>query len=188
MKIAIVAAEIGPFAKAGGLADVIGALPQALVRQGADASVIVPAYRPLIQKLTTTVAADGLSLAMGADREPYRILRADGAGGVPLYLIDHPGFFDRDGIYGDDGGVYPDNNRRYRRRRTDAPRSPPRARLARRPRRHRHPRRDRLARALRLDPLRLHDSQRRLPGHRPAGGVSAARPRRHLADARVFGV
>src|ERR1700679_3548066 len=113
MKIAIVAAEIGPFAKAGGLADVIGALPQALVRQGAAASVIVPGYRPLIQKLTTTVAADGLSLAMGADREPFRVLRADGAGGVPIYLIDHPGFFDRDGIYGDRGGPYPDNNRRY---------------------------------------------------------------------------
>jgi starch synthase len=113
MKIAIVAAEIGPFAKAGGLADVIGALPQALVRQGAAASVIVPGYRPLLQKLTTTVAADGLSLAMGADREPFRLLRADGAGGVPIYLIDHPGFFDRDGIYGDPGGPYSDNNRRY---------------------------------------------------------------------------
>jgi starch synthase len=113
MKIAIVAAEIGPYAKAGGLADVIGALPQALVRQGAETSVIVPGYRPLLQKLATTVAADGLYLTMGADREPFRILRADGTGGVPIYLIDHPGFFDRDGIYGDRGGPYMDNNRRY---------------------------------------------------------------------------
>ena len=113
MRITIVAAEIGPYAKAGGLADVIGALPQALARRGAEVSVIVPGYRPLLEKLSTTVVADGLSQGLGADREPYRILRADGAGGVPLYLIDHPGFFDRDGIYGDDAGVFPDNNRRY---------------------------------------------------------------------------
>jgi starch synthase len=113
MKIAIVAAEIGPYAKAGGLADVIGALPQALARSGAETGVIVPGYRAVLEKLATTVAADDLYLTMGADREPYRILRANGAGGVPLYLIDHPGFFDRDGIYSDRTGVYADNNRRY---------------------------------------------------------------------------
>ncbi len=113
MRITIVAAEIGPYAKAGGLADVIGALPQALARRGAEVSVIVPGYRPLLEKLSTTVVADGLSQGLGGDREPYGILGAEGAGGVPLYLIDHPGFFDRDGIYGDDAGVFPDNNRRY---------------------------------------------------------------------------
>jgi starch synthase len=113
LNVAIVAAEIGPYAKAGGLADVIGALPQALARQGVATSVIMPGYRALLEKLSTTVVADGLALAMGAAREPFRILRADGAGGVAIYLIDHPGFFDRDGIYGDRGEAYPDNNRRY---------------------------------------------------------------------------
>ena len=49
---------------------------------------------------------------MGAVREPYRILRADGSGGVPIYLIEHAGLFDRDGIYGE-REAYPDNNRRY---------------------------------------------------------------------------
>src|ERR1700722_18053226 len=112
MKIAIVAAEIGPYAKAGGLADVIGALPQALVRQGVEASVIVPGYRALLEKLSTTVVADDLAITMGGTREPYRILRADGAGDVPIYLIEHAGFFDRDGIYGE-RELYPDNNRRY---------------------------------------------------------------------------
>lgn len=113
MRVAIVAAEIGPYAKAGGLADVIGALPQALARHGVETSVIVPGCRALIEKLSTTVVADGLGIMMGADREPFRILRADGAGGVAIYLIDHPEFFDRDGIYGDRGAAYPDNNRRY---------------------------------------------------------------------------
>jgi starch synthase len=88
-------------------------LPQALVQRGVAASAIVPAYRPLLEKLSPVVVADGLAIAMGTAREPFRILRADGAGGVPIYLIDHPGFFDRDGIYSDRSGVYPDNNRRY---------------------------------------------------------------------------
>ncbi len=109
----MVAAEIGPYAKAGGLADVIGALPQALARRGAEASAIVPGYRPLLQKLDTTVAAEGLAIEIGGMREPFRILRAQGDGGVEIYLIDHPGFFDRDGIYGTNGGIYPDNDRRY---------------------------------------------------------------------------
>ncbi len=82
MKVAIVAAEIGPHAKAGGLADVIGAMPQALARLGVATSVIVPGYRVLMEKLSTTVVAEGLAIAMGAAPEPFRILRADGADGV----------------------------------------------------------------------------------------------------------
>ena len=113
MNVAIVAAEIGPHAKAGGLADVIGALPQALVRRGVTASVIVPAYRALLEKLSPTTIADGLAIAMGSVSESFRILRADGPGGVAIYLIDHPSFFNREGIYGDRGEAYPDNNRRY---------------------------------------------------------------------------
>src|ERR1700688_2728686 len=88
MNVAIVAAEIGPYAKAGGLADVISALPQALARQGVATSVIVPGYRTLPEKLSATVVADGLTIAMGTAREPFRILRADGPGGVAIYLID----------------------------------------------------------------------------------------------------
>ena len=113
MKVAIVAAELGPWAKAGGLADVIGALPQALAQRGVGTSVIVPGYRALLEKLATTVVADGLGIMMGGAREPFRILRAEGADGVGIYLIDHPGFFGRAGIYGDRGEAYPDNNRRY---------------------------------------------------------------------------
>jgi starch synthase len=112
MRVAIVAAELGPYAKAGGLADVIGALPPALAQQGVETSVIVPGYRALIEKLPTTVVAEDLAITMGGAREPYRILRADGAGGVPIYLIEHTGFFDRDGIYGE-REAYPDNNRRF---------------------------------------------------------------------------
>ena len=113
MKIAIIAAEIGPYAKVGGLADVIGALPQALSAVGAAPVVILPGYKALFDKLETETIADNLEAAIGNERERFRILRATGAGGVPLYLIDHPGFFHRGGIYGEKGRDYADNFRRF---------------------------------------------------------------------------
>lgn len=113
MKIAVVAAEIGPDAKVGGLADVISALPPALKNAGADPSIIVPGYRALRHKLQTELFADSTAVMLGSSEERFRILRSDGAGGVPLYLIEHPGFFGREGIYGDGNGDYPDNQRRF---------------------------------------------------------------------------
>ena len=47
MKILYAASEANPFAKSGGLADVAGALPKALVRDGVDARVIMPLYGDL---------------------------------------------------------------------------------------------------------------------------------------------
>jgi starch synthase len=111
-KIAIVAAEIAPEAKAGGLADVIAALPRAMAGRGAEPCVILPGYRALLQRPDVRTIADDLSAPLGPDREPFRLLRTDEAG-IPLYLIDHPGFFARGGIYGEAGGDYPDNLRRY---------------------------------------------------------------------------
>jgi starch synthase len=49
---------------------------------------------------------------VGVDVQQFRVLQAD-AEGIPLYLIDHPGFFGRAGIYGDRGGDYSDNLRRF---------------------------------------------------------------------------
>ncbi len=113
MKIAIVAAEVGPEAKVGGLADVIRALPQAFKQAGTLPSVILPAYRALLQRRNIEQFADNLAVELGASRERFRVLRSEGVGGVPLFLIDHPGFFDREGIYGDRHGDYPDNFQRF---------------------------------------------------------------------------
>src|SRR5438128_1796003 len=113
LKIAIVAAEIGPHAKVGGLADVIGALPAEFKKAGAEPFVIVPAYKILLEKLPTERFAERQSLELDRDPQPFNILRAEGSGGVPLYLIDHPGFFGRDGIYGDSNGDYSDNFQRF---------------------------------------------------------------------------
>ena len=113
LKIAIVAAEITPWAKVGGLADVIGALPAALKEAGANVSVILPAYKTVLSELEVTPVAERLSAYLGSERHDFSVLRAEGHGGVPLYLINNSDFFRRDGIYGDRNGDYPDNARRF---------------------------------------------------------------------------
>jgi starch synthase len=113
MKIAIVAAEITPWAKVGGLADVIGALPAALKANGAEAAVILPGYRGLLEALKPAPVGERLAVAVGADTERFDLLRAEGQGGVPLYLVHHPQYFARPGVYGEQGKDYPDNLRRY---------------------------------------------------------------------------
>ncbi|HUY20310.1 MAG TPA: glycogen synthase GlgA [Candidatus Binataceae bacterium] len=112
MKIAIIAAEITPWAKVGGLADVIGALPRALKQAGADPVVILPGYRSILSALNPTPVGPPLSVPFGDSVEQFNVLRADGAG-VPLYLIDSPAYFGREGVYGERGTPYSDNFRRY---------------------------------------------------------------------------
>ena len=113
MKIAIVAAEAAPHAKAGGLADVIGSLPGALKRAGAEPSLIVPAYASIVENVETAPVLRNIPMRFGTDLERFTVLRATDPHGVPMYLIDHPGFFARPGIYGDSGIDYPDNMRRF---------------------------------------------------------------------------
>jgi starch synthase len=113
MRIAIVAAEIGPWAKAGGLADVIGALPRALASRGAEACVIAPAYPALTAALETKQIGDSRAIEMGGANESYRVLGARTPAGIPLFLVDHPEMFGRAGIYDENGKEYPDNARRF---------------------------------------------------------------------------
>ncbi|HEY6394448.1 MAG TPA: glycogen/starch synthase, partial [Candidatus Binataceae bacterium] len=111
VKIAIVAAEIAPHAKVGGLADVIGALPSALKNQGAQPALIVPGYQAILDKVAAQPVAEGWTVKVGSGEERFSVLRASDPYGVPMYLIDHRGFFRRGGIYGEKGADYPDNVR-----------------------------------------------------------------------------
>jgi len=113
VKIAIVAAEAAPYAKAGGLADVIGSLPAALKDAGADPSLIVPGYASILENVETAPVLRNIPMRFGAGVERFSVLRASDSHGVPMYLIDHPEFFARPGIYGENGNDYPDNTRRF---------------------------------------------------------------------------
>jgi starch synthase len=111
MRILFVAPEGLPFSKTGGLADVVEALPKALVAQGHEVAVVLPRYRA-----TEAAAAliPSLTISMGGARLRFPAI-ADGAAldGVRYFFVDDAAYFDREGLYGSGGKDYPDNAERY---------------------------------------------------------------------------
>ena len=113
MNITFVASEGVPFSKTGGLADVVGALPRALVELGHHVTTFLPRYR---QTKLNEVKVALRSLTIPFD-DQYRFCSVMDGGkhaGVQFYFIDYPPFFERDALYGvPGGGDYPDNAERY---------------------------------------------------------------------------
>jgi len=102
MKILYAASEVQPFAASGGLADVAGSLPKALVGEGCDCSVVMPLYKKTIseeqQKKLEFVTEFYVPVGW---RSQYCGVFKTVEGGVTYYFIDNEHYFDRDfGIYG----------------------------------------------------------------------------------------
>src|ERR1700694_979232 len=111
VRVLFVASEGVPFSKTGGLADVVEALPKALVAQGHEGGVVLPRYRGT---KATAVVMPSVTIPMGGTRLRFPAI-ADGTtlNGVRYYFVDDPEYFDRDGLYGGSSGDYPDNPERY---------------------------------------------------------------------------
>jgi len=105
LRILFVASESAPFFKAGGVADVIGALPRALSRLGHDVRIILPRYKTIDPErwgLSTVMA--GLATPMSGGTELVTVLETE-LRGVRVSFIDAPHYFQRDQLYGyDDDG------------------------------------------------------------------------------------
>ena len=99
MRIALLASEVVPFAKTGGLADVAGALPKALRKLGVDARVILPLYQQIDRTLLKSPVIQDVGIEWRGQMRPTRFYQSDAAG-APAYLVDAPEFFDRPSIYG----------------------------------------------------------------------------------------
>jgi starch synthase len=115
VEVVFVASEAVPLAKTGGLADVAGALPRALEAEGHHAVLFLPGYRR-VQAAGLEIEDTGLTLAIpiGPRMVEGRIRRTHLPGsGVVAYLVDQPGYFDRDGLYGTGAADYDDNCERY---------------------------------------------------------------------------
>lgn len=110
-KILMVSSEAHPFAKTGGLADVLGALPIALQEHGDEAAVVLPRYKSIALDGLVLVFA-GLKVWLGRGYHEVDIYAREYRG-VRFYFVDHPGLFGRDGIYGDQAGEFGDNAIRY---------------------------------------------------------------------------
>ena len=110
MRILFAASEGLPFSKTGGLADVIEALPKALVAQGHELAVVLPRYRGI---KTSMVVMPSLTIPLGGRLRFPSIADGTMLNGVRYFFVDDPGYFDRDGIYGNSAGGFPDNAERY---------------------------------------------------------------------------
>ncbi len=93
MKIALCASEVVPFAKTGGLADVCGALPLALEKLGHELLIITPRYKSSKIKAPAPIVHVG---------EHIRVC-----------FVEHNYYYEREGLYGDEGGEYQDNLERF---------------------------------------------------------------------------
>src|SRR5687767_7438036 len=99
MRIALLSSEVVPFAKTGGLADVAGALPKALSKQGVDARVILPLYQQIDRSLLTDAVIENVPVQWRGQIRPTRVFQSDAAT-APAYLIDAPEYFSKPSIYG----------------------------------------------------------------------------------------
>ncbi len=110
LKILMVSSEAHPFAKSGGLAEVAGALPDALARQGHEVTLVVPRYRGVD---TGGAAAQDATLSLGGRDVRVTLHELRMADRLTAVLVDVPELFDREGLYGDSNGDYPDNAWRF---------------------------------------------------------------------------
>ena len=118
MPVFHIAAECAPFAKVGGLADVVGALPQALARHGVPSAVVMPFYggpSGRIASMSSPLEAVHTGVVyLEGEFFPFEVFRSDAAG-VPLYLVDETGHFGDDGVYfrASDNGLFERMEVRY---------------------------------------------------------------------------
>jgi starch synthase len=113
MKIVMIAAECVPYAKTGGLADVVGALPKVLRGLGHEVIVVMPKYALIDAKLHgLRPFLSPMGVWMGNTEEWCSVHRAENEG-VPVYFIESSKYFDRYGLYHDANfNDYLDNPRR----------------------------------------------------------------------------
>lgn len=101
MKIAMIASEVVPFAKTGGLADVAGALPIALEESGCEVIIIMPGYKCVSQaQLKITRVSKDISYSSVGKK-------------IKVYFVENELYFNRDGLYMDKQGDYKDNLERF---------------------------------------------------------------------------
>lgn len=108
MRVLFASAEVDPFSKVGGLADVAAALPQRLLEMGHDVRVVTPAHPTAMAAHTASTTHRLYTVPMpGPDRE-VDVATTAGVGGVTVELVAEPDYFGRRNVYGE-----PDDLIRY---------------------------------------------------------------------------
>jgi starch synthase len=115
LNIVMASSEAVPFAKSGGLADVVSGLSRALSAAGHQLTVILPYHRRFISSsLAGEPTGQSVSVTLGRHTAQAWIRRSHIPDSqVQALLVDHPGYFDRVGLYGHEGTDFPDNAERF---------------------------------------------------------------------------
>jgi starch synthase len=113
MKVILLASEVVPFAKTGGLADVAGALPKFLGPLGVETKAFLPLYRETRKKgLSLRPVARNIEMDWAGKKENFSVWEGEEEQ-ARFLLIEKDEFFDRDFLYGTPQGDFPDNGERF---------------------------------------------------------------------------
>ncbi|MDR0392283.1 MAG: glycogen synthase GlgA [Planctomycetaceae bacterium] len=115
MKILFVSSEVAPFAKTGGLADVSASLPVALKDVKHNVTIITPFYK-CTPNCGEPIEETGLkfTVPVGGEFIEATLLKSKTVDGeIPIYFIKQDRYFDRNGLYSENGVDYNDNCERF---------------------------------------------------------------------------
>lgn len=100
MKVLFIASESVPFIKSGGLADVIGSLPQALKKKKLEVRVVLPLYKEISSRYDKELKfKTNITVKVGWRNKYCGVFEME-QGGITFYFIDNEYYFNRDGLYG----------------------------------------------------------------------------------------
>lgn len=107
LKVLLVASEVSPYAKSGGLGDVAGSLPKALKAEGVDIKVVFPKYKSIKEEYVNQAQyVDSFTVNLGWREQATSIYKLNSE--VDTYMLENEYYFNRDGYYG-----YGDDNERF---------------------------------------------------------------------------
>lgn len=114
LHVLFLASEATPFAKTGGLADVVGTLPGVLRKLGVQTSLVLPYYQTIREAgLETRLVLKDLLVPLARETLPCRVLKTRTPDNMSVYLVDYPGFYDRPGLYAYQNQDYGDTLERF---------------------------------------------------------------------------
>ncbi len=108
MRILFATAEVDPFSKVGGLADVAASLPRRLMEMGHDVRVVAPCHRASMAAHAASTTHRAYTVALPGHPRDIDVGVAEGYGGVPVYLVADSHYFGEREVYGE-----PDDLLRY---------------------------------------------------------------------------
>jgi starch synthase len=115
MRILLASSEVHPYSKTGGLADMVGALAKMLAHKGHQVGLVTPLYSGIQQRFPELQRRPDLPLEfpLGANRVGGETWSLEPCPGLTVYFVDQPAFYQRAGLYQDNGQDYPDNADRF---------------------------------------------------------------------------